>query len=427
MAHHFFFLCPVCQAEDSIQHFRCEVCQTQFKLETDLLIFENQQWSFSDYFSWAEENLKLQQETHLIKEKLQRFSLEGHEDVERVSSEATLRQGLKKLKISGLLQLYERELEMPEETDNGLLIMTNENFSFKSSANEYTFSINEITCITTNAHYFEFKIKGKPYYQIDFKHESPLKYEILFRKLLINYYTRMGKRPIEYQPRLIFSPRKCSTANISFDSQAKTDLPFYFRILRSMLLLILRDFFRIFLKIEIAGQETLFLYSPFICVLNHQSIFDPFIILAFLFRRIGFLTKSTSFSNRTERYFLRLGLSIPTTRYQTDPVVIRHIFNYLKMGIPVGIFPEGERSWDGQLQSFKHSVIRLLVYMKCPVIPIVIEDTFSFMPRWAKFPRRRNIRIKVLPAFCLIPDLYTPDDYKNFLGSFFQKGSITRE
>ncbi|MEJ2048958.1 MAG: lysophospholipid acyltransferase family protein, partial [Calditrichota bacterium] len=365
-------------------------------------------------------NLNIQQGTNLIKEKLQKFSVEETEVVVRVSSEATLRQGLNKVKISGLLQLYKRELEMPEDIDNGLLIITNEKCSFKSSDNEYTFSIKEITCITTNARYFEFKIKGKPYYQIDFKHESPLKYEILFRKLLSNYYNQTGKKPIEYQPRLIFSPRRYTKANVSFELQGKSDLQLPARIVRSLLLGILRLFFRIFLKIEIMGGETLYLHSPFICVLNHQSIFDPFIILAFLCRRMGFLTKSTSFSSRTERYFLKLGLSLPTTRYQTDPAVIRHILNYLKMGIPVGIFPEGERSWDGELQPFKYSVIRLLVYAKCPIIPVVIDNTFSFMPRWAKFPRRQNIRIRILPAFCFVPNLFSPDDYKNYLESFFQ-------
>jgi 1-acyl-sn-glycerol-3-phosphate acyltransferase len=421
MAHHFLFLCPVCRAEDSIQHFRCKVCHTQFRLKADLLIFENRQWSFSDYFRWVGENLKIQQETYLIKEKLQRFSGEEPEDVVRVSCEATLRQGLNKVKISGLLQLYERELEMPKHIDNGLLIITNGNCIFKGSVKEYAFSFQNITCVTTNARYFEFKVKGKPYYQLDFKYESSLKYEILFRKLLSNYYTQTGKKPIEYQPRLIFSPRRYTNANILFDSQTKSDLLFPARIIRSVLLGILRLFFRIFLKIEIVGGETLSLYSPFICVLNHQSIFDPFIILAFLYRRIGFLTKSTSFSSRTERYFLKLGLSLPTTRYQTDPAVIRHIFNYLKMGIPIGIFPEGERSWDGQLQLFKYSVIRMLVYAKCPVIPIVIDNTFSFMPRWAKFPRRQNIHIEVLPAFCFVPNLFSQEEYKNYLESFFQK------
>jgi 1-acyl-sn-glycerol-3-phosphate acyltransferase len=427
MAHHFFFLCPVCLAEDSIQHLRCAVCRTQFKFQHDQLVFKDQRWSFPDYFRWARENLKIRQELQVIKENLQKFSPEGIKNVVRVSREAELRQGLKKKKISAPLQLYQRELDMPEEIGNGLLIFTNEGFGFIGVGNELTFSYQDITCVTTNSHYFEFKVKGEPYYQINFKHESPLKYEVLFRKLILNIYARDGKKPIEFQPRLIFNPREYKKPAISLHSSAKTDLPLHSRIIRSILLFILRMFFRIFLKIEMSGKETLSLYSPFVCVLNHQSIFDPFIILAFLYQRIGFLTKSTSFARGIERYFLKLGLSIPTTRYQTDPEVIRHILNYLKRGIPVGIFPEGERSWDGQMQPFKHSVVRLLVSLKQPVIPINIENAFSFMPRWAKFPRKQSLRLTVRPAFCLVPDIYSPDDYKTFLESFFQKGIAPAE
>ena len=421
MAHHFFFLCPVCRAEDSIQHSRCTVCQTPFKLKNDQLIFQDQYWSFPEYFRWAQENLKIQREIDEHKEILAGFSGSKNPDVLRISHEAKLRQGLDRVNIPGPLKLYLRELEMPREIGVGQLVFTEQGFSFHGTSRKFSFSYQDITCVTTNSHYFEFKVKGEPYYQIDFTRESPLKYEVLFRKLLLDYYARSDKKPIEFQPKLIFHPRDLRKSEISVNPETKLDLPLHLRILRSVLLYVLRVFFRIFLKIEITGKETLSLYSPFFCVLNHQSIFDPFIILAFLYRRIGFLTKSTSFAGGIERYVLKLGLSIPTTRYQTDPAVIRHIINYLNRGIPVGIFPEGERSWDGYLQSFKHSAVRLLVSAKQPVIPIKIENAFSFMPRWAKFPRRQKLCIKVKPAFCLVPEIFSPDDHRNYLESFFKE------
>ncbi len=421
MAHDFFFLCPVCLAEDSIQHSRCTVCKTQYKFKNDQLVFKDQHWSFPDYFRWARENLKIKREIGENKEIFAEFSGSESPDVLRVSNQAKLRQGLKKVNISGPLGLYQRELEMPREIGEGLLVFLNQGFSFRGDKIMLTFSFQDITCVTTNSHYFEFKIKGEPYYQIDFLEESPLKYELLLRKLLLNYYAQDNKTPIEFQPRVIFQTREYGKPANFIHPQKETDLSIHSRILRSILLFILRLFFRIYLKIEITGRETLALYSPFVCVLNHQSIFDPFIILAFLSPRIGFLTKSTSFSKGIERYFLKLGLSIPTTRHQTDPEVIRHIIGYLNQGIPVGIFPEGERSWDGHLQQFKHSVVRLLVFLRQPIIPIKIENAFPFMPRWAKFPRRQNIKLKVKPAFCLVPDIFSPNDYRIYLESFFKE------
>jgi hypothetical protein len=62
-----------------------------------------------------------------------------------------------------------------------------------------------------------------------------------------------------------------------------------------------------------------------------------------------------------------------------------------------------------------------LVSAKQPVIPIKIENAFSFMPRWAKFPRRQKLYIKVKPAFCLVPEIFSPDDHRNYLESFFKE------
>ncbi|MEJ2637026.1 MAG: lysophospholipid acyltransferase family protein [Calditrichia bacterium] len=158
---------------------------------------------------------------------------------------------------------------------------------------------------------------------------------------------------------------------------------------------------------------------PFVALLNHQSVFDPFIVLAFLDQRIAFLTKSTSFAHLIVRLALWLGRGIPTTRYQTDPRVIRHMRTFLERGIPLGIFPEGERTWNGELGEFKYSVVRLLVKFRIPVVPIIIFNSFSLMPRWAGFPRRQQIELTVAAPFCLVPKIFPCSELKLFLESRF--------
>ena len=45
------------------------------------------------------------------------------------------------------------------------------------------------------------------------------------------------------------------------------------------------------------------------------------------------------------------------------------------------IFPEGTRSPDSNLRSFKEGAFRLAKQMKCPVLPIVLDGTGESLPK----------------------------------------------
>lgn len=419
MAHQFFFICPVCFAEDSIVKLSCRVCKTKFRTRDANISFNDQQWPFSEYLNWARKHLTIVQNEEILESRSKNLNQIIKDKPIRISSNVVLRQGQRRFIYKGSLNLFQRKLRIPLAIANGIIILSENAFYFKSPQRTYQFNFKDISCITTNGHYFEFKIKKEPFYQINFKNESPLKYEILFQKIISRYYSRAGKTPLEFQPNLIFIPKGNNNSLHPNSFERQKNVGFFSTIFRNMLLLIIRLFFRIFIQVNIVGKENIPKDYPFICILNHQSSLDPFIVLSFLCSRIGFLTKSTSFSHLFERSFLKLGLAIPTTRYQTDPAVVRHIEIFLRTGIPVGIFPEGERCWDGKMQDFKYSVVRLLVYLRYPVIPIVIQNAYSFMPRWAKFPGRQKIYLTVKPPFSLIPERFSLDDHKNYLELLF--------
>jgi 1-acyl-sn-glycerol-3-phosphate acyltransferase len=310
-------------------------------------------------------------------------------------------------------------MESPKVIAHGHLVLTGSNFYFVSKVRTYIFDVLDLTCITTNGHYFEFKIRKEPFYQIHFHEESPLKYEIIFQKLLSNGYSKTGHEIIEFQPSLKFYAPSMSGIHLSVKNSQKVPFSLLQVLIEIVLILKLRILFPFFMKVKIKGKENLSKKFPFIIISNHQSILDPFIILTYLDNEIGFLTKSTSFCSFIERIFLKVGRGIPTTRYQTDPAVVRHLLKYLNHNIPVGIFPEGERCWDGQMQPFKFSVIRLLHQLRVPIIPVIIENAFQLMPRWAKFPRRQEVKLTVCPAFSIIPGNHSIEAVKEWLEDIF--------
>ena len=48
----------------------------------------------------------------------------------------------------------------------------------------------------------------------------------------------------------------------------------------------------------------------------------------------------------------------------------------------MGVFAEGERSWDGSLQPLRRGTIRLLLKTGVPVIPCGLVGTYEILPRW---------------------------------------------
>ncbi|MFQ5584883.1 MAG: lysophospholipid acyltransferase family protein, partial [Calditrichia bacterium] len=177
----------------------------------------------------------------------------------------------------------------------------------------------------------------------------------------------------------------------------------------------------LWIKVNIHQPENWDKNRAEIVIVNHQSGLDPFIIGAFLDRKIAFLTKSTSFAHFLPRYFLKWLMGLPTTRYKTDPGIIYTIKKFLGAGIKVGIFPEGERTWSGKMQPFKVSFVKVLMASRQPVCPLILKNAFVFWPRWAKFPRRATVDIYSGAPFCLVPNLFSIDEQKQFLEDYFRK------
>lgn len=71
----------------------------------------------------------------------------------------------------------------------------------------------------------------------------------------------------------------------------------------------------------------------------------------------------------------------------------------LRRGESVLIFPEGTRSADGEIGTFKEGAFRLAKDTSRPLIPVLIQGTREVVPRGGfAFNRGVNIRISVLPV-----------------------------
>lgn len=138
-------------------------------------------------------------------------------------------------------------------------------------------------------------------------------------------------------------------------------------------------------------------HGPFILVANHQSYLDPILIQAVVRRPVHTMAKSTQFSDPITGTIVKSLKGLPARRFEIDPQVVRLALRHLAAGDGVGIYIEGERTWDGRLQPPRLGTIRLILKAGVPVVPCGISGAYDVWPRWIRRPRRGTVRIRIGP------------------------------
>ena len=148
-------------------------------------------------------------------------------------------------------------------------------------------------------------------------------------------------------------------------------------------------------RLKVTGTSHIPRQGPFLLIANHQSILDPVIVQGAIRRPVHSLTKSTQFSSGPVfRWLMPRVDAIPTRRYRVDPQVVRAALRLLARGEAVGIYVEGERSWDGTLQPFRRGAVRLILKAGVPVIPCGVAGSYDVWPRWSRKPRRTRVSLR---------------------------------
>lgn len=149
-------------------------------------------------------------------------------------------------------------------------------------------------------------------------------------------------------------------------------------------------------RLEVRGLENVPRSGPCFLIANHQSVLDPVLVQGACDRPVHSFTKSSQFSSSGlfVRWLLLRVNAIPVRRYRIDPQAVRTALRVLEAGGVVGIYPEGERSWDGTLQPLRRGTVRLILKAGVPVVPCGVAGSFGAWPRWTRRPNRVPVRIR---------------------------------
>ena len=153
--------------------------------------------------------------------------------------------------------------------------------------------------------------------------------------------------------------------------------------------------------------------GPMVLVCNHVSYVDALLIASACRRPVRFVMDRSIAEMPVLKYFFRFARTIPICSPKKDNEVyetaFRRIREELADGQVVCIFPEGKLTKDGEVDTFKRGIERIIEETPVPVKPMALNGLWgSFFshcggPAFSHWPRRFWSRIHLLAGLPVSP------------------------
>jgi 1-acyl-sn-glycerol-3-phosphate acyltransferase len=148
---------------------------------------------------------------------------------------------------------------------------------------------------------------------------------------------------------------------------------------------------KLFFKFEVTGRKNIPKKGPFIMVANHVSNADPAVMgVACHTAPITFLAKRELFDIPLFGLWFKAVGCIPIERFSGSSAPLKKVLKKLKGRGALGIFPEGRRSRDGNLQEPQPGIGIIAAKSGVPIIPMYISGSRKAFPIEALLPKPGN-------------------------------------
>ncbi len=138
-----------------------------------------------------------------------------------------------------------------------------------------------------------------------------------------------------------------------------------------------------FCPIKVIGREFIDSKKSYVFVANHQGAFDIFLVYGYLGQPIKWIMKQSL------RKIPLVGkacesagfIFVDSSSPQAAAKTITQAKERLKNGASVFLFPEGSRTKNGALGTFKKGAYQMALDLKLPIVPITINGSFHVMKK----------------------------------------------
>lgn len=151
--------------------------------------------------------------------------------------------------------------------------------------------------------------------------------------------------------------------------------------------------------VTIRGLDNITPGRSYIYMANHQSNYDIPVLLGRLPVQFRWLAKAELFKIPVFGHSMRgCGyISIDRSNRKLAFASLAEAAETIRSGTSVMIFPEGTRSEDGDIKSFKKGGFVLSVDAGMPIVPIILTGTFDIMPKGRFMVRRGPVTMTICP------------------------------
>lgn len=144
-------------------------------------------------------------------------------------------------------------------------------------------------------------------------------------------------------------------------------------------------------SLRVYGRERVPEEGACVIVANHVTLVDWLFLASGTDRPVRFVMFHTYYNMPMAHYIFRDGGAIPISSGRSHPEILKQAFESiheaLQNGEMVIIFPEGKLTSDGEVDTFKRGVERILKRDPVPVLPMALKGLWG--TRWSRAEGRR--------------------------------------
>ncbi|MBI3317216.1 MAG: 1-acyl-sn-glycerol-3-phosphate acyltransferase [Candidatus Omnitrophica bacterium] len=146
-----------------------------------------------------------------------------------------------------------------------------------------------------------------------------------------------------------------------------------------------------FTKFKVYGLKTLDPKKTYIIIANHQSMLDILVVLAVIPLQFRFVAKRELFKIPFLGWHMALSgyLALERSDRRSAEKVMHQVCELVKKDIGILFFPEGTRSLDGEIKTFKNGAFRVAQQTGVEILPVVIAGTHDSIPKHSRLLRKQ--------------------------------------
>jgi 1-acyl-sn-glycerol-3-phosphate acyltransferase len=129
-------------------------------------------------------------------------------------------------------------------------------------------------------------------------------------------------------------------------------------------------------KVQTSGLDRIPERGALIVAANHVSFVDPLIIAGLVRRPIRFVAYYKIYQIPVLKFIFKTGKAIPIAGRSEDPEILENAYHQIHATLDekqvLGIFPEGSITYDGEIQTFKKGIDKIISEKPVPVVPMAL-------------------------------------------------------